>query len=348
MKHSKTGLILIEKMFILFPMELFVWPYVFLLLPLPYVVRRMFKPVAENNNAGIQALRVPFFQIVEAFTLSGSSLNRHKTMWPLILAWIFCVCAAARPVWFGDVETVPQTGRHIVLTLDVSESMTAQDFEINGREVNRLDVVKLLADDFLQKRTGDELSLVIFGNEAYTYTPLTRDTQTVRQLLGEIDIGIAGNMTAIGDALALSVANVSKLPAESRIVILLSDGTSNAGVVGVDEALKMARKLGVKVYTLGIGAGTKTVRDFFGFAQQVNPSIDLDEETLRQIAKQTGGQYFRAKTTADLKEIYDTINKLEPVEQKGSIYRPRTELFWLPLLFSLICLFVAVIKRRYV
>ena len=329
-------------------MELFVWPVVFLLLPLPYVIRRILKPIAENDNAGVQALRVPFFQSVEAFTLSGTRLNHRKTMWPLILAWFFCICAGARPVWFGDVSLVPQTGRHIVLTLDVSESMTAQDFNINGQELNRLDVVKLLADDFLQKRTGDELSLVIFGNEAYTYTPLTRDTQTVRQLLGEIDIGIAGNMTAIGDALALSVANVSKLPADSRIVILLSDGTSNAGVVGVDEALKMARKLGVKVYTLGIGAEAQTVRDFFGFSQQINPSADLDEETLRQIAQQTGGRYFRAKTTNDLKEIYDTINKLEPVEQKGGMYRPRTELFWVPLLLSMICLFVAIVKRRHV
>lgn len=328
-------------------MELFVWPIVFLLLPLPYLLRRMLKPVAENDNAGVQALRVPFFQLVEAFTLSGNRLNHRKTMWPLIFAWIFCVCAGARPVWYNDVSVVPQTGRHIVLTLDVSESMTIRDFDVNGREVNRLDVVKLLADDFLQKRTGDELSLVIFGNEAYTYVPLTRDTQTIRQLLGEIDIGIAGNMTAIGDALALSVANVSKLPAESRIVILLSDGSSNAGVVEVDEALKMAKKLGVKVYTLGIGSKAKVTRDFFGFAQQINPSADLDEETLRQIAQQTGGQYFRAYTTDNLKEIYDTINKLEPVEQKGEIYRPRTELFWWPFLLSIMCLLLGIIKRRH-
>ena len=329
-------------------MELFVWPIVFLLLPLPYVLRRMLKPVAENDDAGVQALRVPFYQSVEAFTLSGTRLKQRKTMWPLILAWILCICAGARPVWFGNASLVPQTGRHIVLTLDVSESMTVQDFDVNGREMNRLDVVKLLADDFLQKRTGDELSLVIFGNEAYTYTPLTRDTQTVRQLLGEIDIGIAGNLTAIGDALALSVANVSKLPAESRVVILLSDGTSNAGSVSVDESLKLARKLGVKVYTLGIGAETQNIQDFFGFVQRVNASADLDEETLRHIAQQTGGQYFRAKTTADLKEIYDTINKLEPVEQKGSVYRPRTELFWLPLLLSMMCLLIGVIKRRHV
>lgn len=327
-------------------MEFFLWPFVFILLPLPYFVRHWMKPANNEQTTVINALRVPFFQQISAFALSTTQQYRPKAKIPLVLMWLFFICAAARPVWYGAVETFPQNARNIVLALDTSGSMQEQDFDVNNKPISRLSLVKTVADDFLAKRIGDRLSLVIFGSEAFTYTPLTLDTQTVRQLLKEVDIAIAGEMTAIGDALALSVANVAKLPAESRIVILLSDGYANAGVVSVPEALQLAKKLGIKIYTIGIGSEPKAIRDFFGFNQLINPAADLDEQTLSTIAEQTGGKYFRAKTTTELKEIYQTIDKLEPIEDKGQSFRPRKELFFIPLLGALVCLFWAIIKRR--
>lgn len=320
----------------------------FLLLPLPLLFRRLLKPDRSLQNQETQALRVPFFQQILPFSLSGSQISRSSGKSFLVFFWIFCLAAAARPVWYASAEVVSQNVRNIVLALDSSGSMQEQDFDVNNQPVSRLSLVKLLADDFLQKRQGDEISLVVFGSEAYTYTPLTYDMQTLRRLLGEIGIGIAGEMTAIGDALALSAANVSKIPAESRIVILLSDGTSNAGSVSVPEAIQMAKKLGVKVYTIGIGSSPVMMKTFLGFQQLVNPAADLDEKTLSDIAGQTGGKYFRAKTGADLKEIYDSINALEPVENDGVLFRPRAELFYVPLLLALAFLGAAVAKRGYV
>ncbi len=324
----------------------FLWPVVFLFFPLPLVFRWLFQPDLSAQQTRIQALRVPFFQQIRPFVFTGKAPHHSSAKWLLTAFWVCCLLSAARPVWYGQAETITQNVRNIVLALDASGSMQEQDFDIQNNPVSRLSLVKLLVDDFLQKRQGDEVSLVIFGSEAYTYTPLTYDMKTLRQLLSEIDVGIAGEMTAIGDALALSVANAGKVPAESRIVILLSDGTVNAGVVSVKEAVKMAQKAGVKVYTIGVGSSPLMMQSFMGFRQLVNPAADLDEQTLTEIAEQTGGKYFRAKTSQDLKEIYETINELEPVQNDGILFRLRTELFYIPLLMAFLFLTLAVLQRR--
>jgi Ca-activated chloride channel family protein len=205
-------------------------------------------------------------------------------------------------------------------------------------------MLKALTDDFIQSRTGDNVGLVIFGSEAYVYAPLSPDIKTLRELNSEIGIGIAGTQTAIGEALALATQNSASVPAKSRIVILMSDGYANAGSVNVEDGLKLAKNQGVKVYTVGIGSTAKLVQDFFGMVQ-VNPSLDLDEETLKKIADETGGKYFRAKSTEDLSEIYALINELEPVEQNEQFITPRKELFYWSLLAGMIC-FLMAIRRR--
>lgn len=330
-------------------MEFFLWPFIFLLLPAPILVRRILSRVdfESERKTKVIALRVPFFNRVSDFTVPTNGGIPKKTKGPLILAWLFFICAAARPIWYDNAQYLPQNARNIVLALDTSGSMAEQDFDVSGQPTTRLNLVKTVVDDFIQKRTGDEISLVIFGSEAYTYTPLTYDLKTVRSLLEEVNIGIAGEMTAIGDALATSIANVSKLPADSRIVILLSDGYANAGVVKVNEAIKMAQKTGVKVYTIGVASAPKQIRNFFGFKQIVNPGADLDEETLRRIASETGGRYYRATTTAELQTIYDIINSLETSEHNNQVFRPRKELFHIPLFMAMICLFIAWYKRRF-
>ena len=321
----------------------FLSPFVILLLPLPWVVRRFLKPVSKNTiKTG--AIKVPFFERIKK--ISGKEIGISKTNpWWAILAWAFLVVAAMRPVWLGNPVPVQNKARNIMLALDVSGSMGEEDFDLKGRPVTRLDMLKVLTDDFIQTRAGDNVGLVIFGSEAYIYAPLSPDIKTLRELNSEIGIGIAGTQTAIGEALALATQNSASVPAESRIVILMSDGYANAGSVNVEDGLKLAKNQGIKVYTVGIGSTAKMVQDFFGVIQ-VNPSLDLDEGTLQKIADETGGRYFRAKTTEDLNEIYDKINELEPVEQNENFIRPRKELFYWPLILGMICYLLAL--RRHV
>ncbi len=316
----------------------FVWPFVFFLLPLPFILRKVLgvSDFASQNFSG--ALQVPFFNRLQKLTTRENSTKR--TISPLLwtLVWVLFVIAAARPVWIGEPIILEKEARNIVLTLDVSGSMEEQDFDINGQPLTRLEMVKRLADDFIEKRKGDNLGLVIFGSESYTYAPLSPDTKTLTGLMDEIGIGIAGTQTAMGDALALAVQTVTSVPEKARIVILMSDGYANAGVVQTDEAIKIAQKAGVKVYTIGIGSDQATIQDFLGFIQ-MNAPLDLDEDTLRHIAQETGGQYFRAKTSADLAKIYQLIDNLETTKAEETTIRPRKEMAYYFLLAGL-CLWL--------
>ncbi|MBQ3695469.1 MAG: VWA domain-containing protein [Alphaproteobacteria bacterium] len=306
----------------------FVWPFVFLLLPLPLILRQLLSASNSEQQAMPGALKVPFFERLKK--LGNQRSVSHRALSPLLwtLVWILFVTAAARPVWIGDPIMQEKEVRNIVLTMDVSGSMEEEDFDVNGRPMTRLNMVKHLAQDFIQKRKGDNLGLVIFGSEAYTYTPLSPDTKSLLGLMDEIGIGIAGNQTAMGDGLALAVQTVASVPEKARIVILMSDGFANAGVVQLEEALQLAKKSNVKVYTIGIGSDRQTIQDFLGFVQ-INPSLDLDEDALKHVAAETGGQYFRAKTTADLQKIYNLIDELETTKAEETTIRPRKEMaYW--------------------
>ena len=320
----------------------FLTPFAALLLPLPWIIRHVLKPAPEGNKL-VGAIKVPFFKRLEKISGGKSALSKVNPWWA-ILAWLCLVGASMRPVWLGAPVAIHNNARNIMLALDVSGSMGEEDFDLRGRPVTRLDMLKVLTDEFIQSRAGDHVGLVIFGSEAYVYAPLSPDTKTLRELNGEIGIGIAGTQTAIGEALALATQNSTSVPAESRIVILMSDGYANAGSVNVEDGLKLAKNQGVKVYTVGIGSTAKLVQDFFGMVQ-VNPSLDLDEETLKKIADETGGKYFRAKTTEDLAEIYALINELEPMEQNEHFIQPRKELFYWPLLVGMI-FFLMAIRRQ--
>ena len=313
----------------------FLWPWFAIILPLAWGVRRFLKPASPVRSVS-GAIRVPFWdrlhQIKQPY-LSGEAPKSFK--WLMWLAWGMFVLALMRPVWWGHPIPNQQSAHNIMLALDVSGSMEEQDFDLNRQPATRLQILKAVSDQFVQSRLGDNLGLVIFGSEAYTYAPLSPDVNTLRELLGEIGIGIAGTQTAIGEALALAVQGVSGVPSDSQIVILMSDGASNAGRVSVDEAVQLAAGQGIKVYTVGIGSDAKMIQDFFGLVQ-INPSQNLDEETLQKIAQKTGGHYFRAKSTQELAAIYDAINRLEPVERETELIRPRKELFFLPLLCMMI------------
>lgn len=321
------------------------WPWFALVLPLVWGVRRLLKP-AEPIHPTSGAIRVPFWDRLYAIKTARVSAEVSKlSRWFCLGAWIFLVLAAMRPIWWGEPIANQKSSHNIMLALDVSGSMEEPDFDLNRRPATRLQILKVVSDEFIQSRTGDNLGIVIFGSEAYTYAPLSPDIQTLRELLGEIGIGIAGNQTAIGDALALAVQGVASVPTDSQIVILMSDGMSNAGRVSVDEAVKLATGQGIKVYTVGIGSDAKMIQDFFGLIQ-INPSQSLDEKTLQEIAQKTGGRYFRAKSTQELADIYAMINQLEPVERETEYIRPRKDLFFIPLLIAMLLLVLAKGRQR--
>ncbi len=322
----------------------FAWPWLFLIFPLPWLLRWLMPPVAPEEEA---ALRVPF---IEAFKDRGAGRGRvglkRRSLWFAALAWLFLVFAVTRPQWRGAPIELPVSGRNLMLAVDLSGSMEVKDFEVNGRMVDRLEATQLVAGKFIERRVGDRLGLILFGRQAYLQTPLTFDRKTVKTLLNEAVIGLAGKETAIGDAIGLAVKRLRQQKDESgqRVLILLTDGANTAGEVDPLKAAELAAAEGLKIYTIGIGADEMTVRSLFG-SRRVNPSTDLDEGTLTAIAEKTGGRYFRAKNLRDLGEIYQLLDELEPIEQETQLFRPTRTLYPWPLGTSFVIAALIVFAR---
>lgn len=313
------------------------WVWMLLLLPLPWLARRW---MSAAPQAGMQALKVPWFSM-----LAGGKAGWVKR--PLLiaiasLAWLLLVLAATRPQWVGEIETLPVTGRDLLLAVDISGSMDTQDMLLAGKPVNRLAVVKKVAGEFIQRRRGDRVGLVLFGSRAYLQTPLTFDTETTSILLDESEIGLAGRETAIGDAIGLAVKRLREDAASERVLILLTDGANTSGEVQPMQATEFAAREGLKIYTVGVGADEMMVQDFFG-SRLVNPSADLDEDTLKAIAERTGGAYFRARDAEALARIYEQLDELEPVESDQESIRPVDELFFWPLGLSFLLALAGVL-----
>lgn len=310
----------------------FQWPWLCLILPLPWIVRRLFPPIDVSSEA---ALRVPF---LEDFMDNRPTAKRRVGIWPLWLAalvWLLLVSAAMRPQWLGELVEIPRSGREMILAVDLSASMQEDDFIIKGQRVDRLTATKWVAGNFIERRAGDRIGLILFGERAYLQAPMTYDRETVRTLLYEAAIGLAGKATAIGDAIGLAVKRLREREESNRVLILLTDGANTAGAVEPLEAAELAAREGLKVYTIGVGADEKLVRSLFG-TRRVNPSADLDEATLKAVAEKTGGRYFRARDTQELNKIYKLLDVLEPVETDPKQYRPRKSLYYWPLAFAFI------------
>ena len=312
----------------------FEWPWLFFVLPLPWLVWRFTRPAKTQREA---ALYIPFFDALNDADISTSAKKQNP--WLLYLAiviWCLLVSAAARPQWIGDPIALPLTGRDILIAIDISGSMETPDFNINGQQVTRLDVVKTTAGEFIKRREGDNLGLILFGSQAYLQTPLTFDRTTVKTMLDDATIGLAGKETAIGDAIGLAVKRLRRDEIEHRILLLLTDGANTSGEVEPLKAAELAATEGLKIYTIGIGADSMEVGSFLFGTQTVNPSRDLDENTLKAIAQSTGGQYFRAKDTQGLEKIYATLDELEPREADSEFFRPIQALFHWPLGLALL------------
>ena len=322
----------------------FVWPWFYLILPLPFLYRKL-RRSANSESPYLESTIL--LSIAETQNrLVSSTSQRRLLILLLIIAWLSLVTAIARPVNIGDPVALPTTGRDILLAVDISGSMEREDMIINGRQVNRLYAVKSVVSEFVNTREGDRLGLILFGERAYLQTPLTFDTKTLRDLLIEAQIGFAGNGTAIGDAIGLSVKKLKERPDSNRVLILLTDGSNTAGVLSPSEASDIAKKAKVKIYTIGIGDGRQRNQVLFG-QTLVNQNNDLDERTLTAIADLTGGKYFRARDPRELRSIYDQLNKLEPIDQDEELLRPITSLFHWPLAFFLTCSLLIILIRLF-
>ncbi|MCZ6809811.1 MAG: VWA domain-containing protein [Proteobacteria bacterium] len=307
------------------------WPWMLLALPLPLLARALLSPVTESQEVG---LKVPSFKGFAVLTnRSEAEQLLNWRIWLAIIAWALLVLAAARPERIGDELDVPVSGRNLMLAVDLSGSMDAKDFELGNRRVDRLTATKAVASDFIERRKGDRIGLILFGERAYLQVPLTLDRETVNILLMEAVIGLAGEKTAIGDAITLAVKRIYEQDAvgDEQVLIVLTDGANTAGEIDPIKAAELAQQIGLRIYTIGIGAEQMLVSSITGGLRPVNPSADLDEETLTRIAAITGGQYFRAKDTAGLQDIYRLLDKMEPVAEPEAGFRPVKSLYYWPL-----------------
>jgi len=289
----------------------FAWPWIFLLLPLPWLLRLLL-PAADSGEA---ALKVSF--LAELESLAGRRARPRLPGWrrqaPYALLWLLLLLASARPQWLGEPLPVPTSGRDLLLAVDVSGSMDYPDMQWQGETVSRLGLVQQLFGEFIASRTGDRVGLILFGSRPYLQAPLTFDRQSVRSWLAEAQIGIAGKDTALGDAIGLAVKRLRLRPADSRVLILVTDGANTAGAVAPLTAARLASAERVRIYTIGIGADADQAGAIGLYG--LNPGIDLDEPLLREIATLSGGQYFRARSQDELRGIARTLDRLEPVSQ---------------------------------
>ncbi len=310
----------------------FLWPWAIAFLPLPLLVYWLVPKTVQQESA----LRVPFFDMASGFESEIKLIQRRSLLRRLlmVLMWLALVLAATRPQWIGEPIELPTSGRDLLLAVDISGSMGTEDMKRGNQMTTRLAIVKSVVGDFVERRKGDRLGLILFGSQAYLQTPLTFDRNTVRSLLQETPLGIAGGKTAIGDAIGLAVKRLKERPAENRVLILLTDGVNNVGEVTPLQAAKLAALEGIRIYTVGFGADELLVPGLL-FNRKINPSADLDSKTLTQIANLTGGIYQRARSATELANIYAALDQLEPIELEQETFRPVKSLFFWPLGFTL-------------
>jgi len=318
--------------------------WVFLLLPLPWLVRRLLPEVQQQAKG---SLYIPFADDLRAATATHQ--QPMTSQWLQVLAWLAWTClllAAAGPQWLGEPIEQSRSGRDVMLAVDLSGSMQAEDFDLSGRRVDRLTATKAVAGEFIKRREGDRIGLILFGSQAYLQTPLTFDRQTVNVFLQESAIGLAGKETAIGDAIGLAVKRLKDTAATSDLVlILLTDGVNTSGELKPEDGIALAKEIGLRIHTIGIGASSMQVSSFFG-NRTVNPSADLDEAMLTHIATQTGGEYFRAHDTKELAQVYAKIDELEPVEHDKQFFRPIQALFMYPLGLGMFFVVMIILMRQ--
>ena len=317
-------------------------PWALLIIILPILVMKL----PKQNLVQVQALKIPFFKEIAAIKQS-SMLSNDSMIGKILLGliWLLLTFSLSAPHWVDEPIELPRKGRDILLAIDVSGSMEIDDMYINQQAFDRLTIVKKVANEFVDKRIGDRLGLILFGTKAYLQTPLTFDRKTVKHMINDSSIALAGPLTSIGDAIGLAVKRLRNIESQSKVVVLLTDGAHNSGEVDPIIAAQMAAKFDIKIYTIGLGSNTMKVPGLFG-AQIINPSQDLDEKTLTQISKITKGVFFRATSVESLKEVYNSIDALEPNVRESGVFRPKHALFYYPLSIAFVLSLILFIRKN--
>jgi Ca-activated chloride channel family protein len=310
----------------------FAWPWFIAALPLLWLVP------ASKSSAQQGALNHPYLATLASPQNSLTSKRKLSLFW--ILSWLFLILALMRPQWIGEPITNSQAGRSIFLSVDLSESMLTEDMSWNGASTYRYKAVQEVVSEFVEQRKGDFLGLVVFGSFAAVQAPLTPDTGAVQKLLFDLIPGMAGKSTAIGDGLAQAVKQLRESKSKDKIIILLSDGANNSGSISPTDAITAAQKSGIRVYTIGFG-GDPSVSSIFSFMR----ASSIDEDTLKTIAEQTDGQYFRATSAGELQQVFELIDKLETDEKDIDNFRQINELYWLPLILALLFLMATQLDK---
>ncbi|NQT68067.1 MAG: VWA domain-containing protein [Desulfobacteraceae bacterium] len=316
------------------------WYFLLLLAVVPAAIlfkkRRQLHPV----------MGLPALSAVHSIRRSAF-LKLHWIM-PVLKYTALClaIAAMARPQMGTRQVSILTEGVNLVLAVDISESMAALDFKQGGKIVNRLEAVKTVINEFISKRSGDRIGLVVFGTHAYTQLPLTRDYNTIAEVLERLKIGAAGKNTAIGDAIGISLKRLEDIKSKSNIIILLTDGQSNTGEFSPQTATEIAVQKGVKIYTVGVGSKGKApflIEHPLLGERYIYQHVDFDEDTLKFISKETNGLYFRAQDSKSLGKIYDTIDALEKTKVKVKTFAEYRELYIYLLAPSFLLLVIWVI-----
>ena len=327
----------------------FAYPWFALLLFLPFLIRFILPKIKSTEG---DALKIPFIADIRNISAqSHSTILKSKIKgilqnFFLIVSWLLLVIALMRPQIVGEPLPIKNKGRDILLVVDISTSMNERDFVYQQRYYDRLSAVKFVVDKFIDERTDDRIGLVLFGTRAYLQAPLTYDKQALKEILHNMEAGMAGKSTSIGDAIGVALKNlVSSDNMDEKVIILLTDGENNDGKLSLPEAIKLAKEENVKVYTIGAGADEKA---FFGgfFTAPIN--FTLDEAGLKALADETSGRYFRAKDVDSLIKIYKEIDKLEPSEKEAHFAREVEELYYIPAFAAMLtlCIFFLLALRR--
>lgn len=284
----------------------FAWPWVFLLFPLPLLM------LYRTSSAASHAISIPPRLESALNAIDGpQSANQWFNRFLPWICWTLLLIAIAQPSLTGNAVAQTASGRAITLAIDLSGSMERDDFTLNGQASDRLSVVKQVAGQFIENQKGNRLGLVLFAEEAFVASPLSYDTRAVKSYLDSAGIGMAGRSTAIGDALGLAIQTLRNDPATEKAIVLLSDGTNNAGTVEPESAALLAKELSISIHTIAMASDVKAD------GYDTSPSADLDEATLQSIADESSGAFFRARNTDDLQAIYTDIQTLALAETKA-------------------------------
>ena len=305
----------------------FASPYFLLLIP---IIIYLF--LRKRSNLGII---VPGIEPLRAYKIKSKKYLLGKYL--ILLSLILMSVALARPQMIYENRVVKKNGIDIAISLDLSQSMLQDDFS-----PNRLEKAKEVLGEFIDKRGNDRLSLIVFGGDAYTKVPLTFDHNVVKEMLSKLTVDdiTSNNRTAIGMGIGVALNRLKNSEAKSKVIILLTDGENNSGEMSPSAAADIAKELGIKIYTIGIGAREIQIPTLFGY--QTVKNNELDENLLQNIAKTTGGEYFRAGDSKEFKEIFNKIDELEKTKRDGRSFYDKQEMFEEILKISLILLLIGV------